>query len=171
MSLTYADVQAAGARPMPCMAPVKNRDGSSTRQSPKPILADDKVTFTGEAIAMVIAETYAQAKDAAELVAVEYEPLDAAGTLAAAPDGPQIWPSAPGNESFDWVDGDEAGVTATFASAAHTVSLDVVQNRVSAMPMETRNAIGLYDKAKDEYTIYVTSQGAAICAAASRAAF
>ncbi|MEI9992103.1 MAG: xanthine dehydrogenase family protein molybdopterin-binding subunit [Rhizomicrobium sp.] len=159
--LTHADLATYGVNPMPLMAPVKNRDGSSTRTSPKAVLAGDRVTFIGEAVAMVIAETYAQAKDAAELIAVEYEALDAAGTLTAAPTGPQIWESAPGNESFDWADGDEAGTAAAFASAAHTVSLKVVQNRVSAMPMETRNAIGLYDAAADAYTLYVTSQGAA----------
>ena len=159
--LTFADVDAFGAKPMPCMAPVPTRDKSPMHTTPKPILAKDKVTFTGEAIAMVIAETYAQAKDAAELVEVEYEVLDAVGTLAAAPNGPQIWDGAKNNETFDWADGDEAAVKAAFAKAAHTVSLEVVQNRVSAMPMETRNAIGVYDKAKDDYTIYVTSQGAA----------
>ncbi|MBV9542712.1 MAG: xanthine dehydrogenase family protein molybdopterin-binding subunit [Alphaproteobacteria bacterium] len=158
--LTYADIKAAGAGPMPLMAAVKSRDGTSTKTSPKQILADGRVTFIGEAIAMVIAETYAQAKDAAELVAVDYEPLDAAGTLETAPSGPTIWESAPGNLSFDWEDGDKAGVDAAFAAAAHVAKLDVVQNRVSAMPMETRNAIGVYDKANDAYTIYVTSQGA-----------
>ena len=158
--LTYADIKAFGAKPMPLMAPVVSRDGSSTKTSPKEILANDRVTFTGEAIALVVAETYAQAKDAAELVEVDYEPLDAAGTLSAAPDGPQIWESAPGNLSFDWEDGDKAATDAAFAKAAHTVSLKVVQNRISAMPMETRNAIGVYDAAADHYTIYVTSQGA-----------
>ncbi|MGZ5999366.1 MAG: xanthine dehydrogenase family protein molybdopterin-binding subunit [Rhizomicrobium sp.] len=158
--LTYADVDAFGANPMPLMAPIQSRDGTGTHTSPKPILAKDKVTFTGEAIAMVIAETYAQAKDAAELVEVEYEVLEASGTLAAAPKGRQIWDGAVNNQSFDWADGDEAAVKAAFAKAAHTVSLEVVQNRVSAMPMETRNAIGVYDKAQDHYTLYVTSQGA-----------
>ena len=159
--LTHADFLAYGVQPMPLMAPVKNRDGSSTRLSPKTVLASDRITFTGEAVALVIAETYAQAKDGAELVAVDYETLDASGTLASAPTGKQIWESAPNNESFDWVDGDEEGTKAAFASAAHTVSLEVVQNRVSAMPMETRNAIGVYDPAEDAYTLYVTSQGAA----------
>jgi carbon-monoxide dehydrogenase large subunit len=159
--LTYADIEAFGAKPMPLMAPIKNRDGSSTRTSPKPVLANDRVTFIGEAIAMVLAETYAQAKDAAELVAVEFESLDAVGTLAAAPNGPQIWESAPNNESFDWEDGDKAATDAAFAAAAHTVSLKVVQNRISAMPMETRNAIGVYDPKADSYILYVTSQGAA----------
>ncbi|MGZ5924633.1 MAG: xanthine dehydrogenase family protein molybdopterin-binding subunit, partial [Rhizomicrobium sp.] len=158
--LTYANVDAFGANPMPLMAPIQSRDGTGTHTSPKPILAKDKVTFTGEAIAMVIAETYAQAKDAAELVEVEYEVLEASGTLAAAPKGRQIWDGAVNNQSFDWADGDEAAVKAAFSKAAHTVSLEVVQNRVSAMPMETRNAIGVYDKAQDHYTLYVTSQGA-----------
>lgn len=158
--LTYADIKAFGAGPMPLMAGVKSRDGSNTKTSPKQVLADDRVTFIGEAIAMVVAETYAQAKDAAELVAVDYETLDAAGTLEAAPNGPQIWEGAPNNLSFDWEDGDKAGVEAAFAVAAHHVKLEVVQNRISAMPMETRNAIGVYDKANDSYTIYVTSQGA-----------
>src|SRR5258707_11302638 len=159
--LTYADIEAFGAKPMPLMAPIKNRDGSMVRTSPKPVLANDRVTFTGEAVAMVVAETYAQAKDAAELVAVEYETLDAAGTLTAAPNGPQIWESAPNNESFDLEDGDKPRTDAAFASAPHTGSLQVVQNRISAMPMETRNAIGVYDPADGVFTLYVPSQGAA----------
>ena len=158
--LTHRDVEAFGANPMPLMAPVPSRDGTSTKTSPKPLLAKDKVTFTGEAIAMVIAETYAQAKDAAELVQVEYETLGASGTLSVAPSGTQIWDGAANNLSFDWAEGDEAAVKTAFATAAHIVSLDVVQNRVSAMPMETRNAIGVYDAAKDQHTLYVTSQGA-----------
>jgi len=158
--LTFADVEAFGANPMPLMAPVPSRDGSSTKTSPKPLLAKDKVTFTGEAIAMVVAETYAQAKDAAELVQVEYDVLDASGTLASAPNGAQIWDGASNNLTFDWAEGDEAATKAAFAKAAHVISLDVVQNRVSAMPMETRNAIGVYDAAKDHHTLYVTSQGA-----------
>jgi len=99
--LTWKDVEAAGANPMPCLAPLRNRDGSAIKQTPKPLLAKDRVTFSGEAIAMVVAETYAQAVDAAELVNVEYEALDAVGTLAAAPTGPLVWDDAPNNECFD----------------------------------------------------------------------
>ncbi len=117
---------------------------------------------------MVIAETYAQAMDAAELVAVEYEPLDAAGTLDSADAGPQIWDTAPNNLCFDWVSGDEAGVAEAFAKAAHTASVEVVQNRIVVNSMETRNAIGLYDKAKDHYTLYSGNQGSADCATAWR---
>ena len=158
--LTQADVEAFGAGPMPCLAPVKNRDGSATRLSPKPLLAKDKVTFAGEAVAMVIAETYAQAKDAAELVEIDYDVLDACGTLEAAPDGPQIWEGAPGNLAFDWAHGDEAAVDAAFARAAHRATVTVVQNRVAPTTMETRAAIGLYDRAADCFTLYSASQGA-----------
>ena len=159
--LTQADVEASGAGPMPCLAPIKNRDGSALKTTPKPLLAKDKVTFPGEAVAMVIAETYAQAKDAAELVDVDYEMLDACGTLEAAPTGPQIWDGAPGNLCFDWADGKEDEVAAAFAKAAHTALVKVVQNRIAPTSMETRNASGLYDPSADQYTLYTGNQGSA----------
>lgn len=155
--LTHEDVAWAG--PMPCEIRIVDRNGAPPKTSPKPLLAKDRVTFTGEAIAMVVAETYAEAKDAAELVAVDYEPLPASGTLSAAPTGAQIWESAPDNLSFDWTIGDEARCNEAFAKAAHTVSLAVVQNRILANPMETRNAIGLYDTTSDSYTLYSGTQG------------
>ena len=154
--ITAADVTAAGANPMPCMAPVPNRDGTPIVFTPKPLLAEHKVTFAGEAVAMVIADTYAQAKDAAEKVAVDYDPLPAVGTLAAAHDGPQIWDGR-NNLCFDWADGKEAETQAAFAKAVHTASVEVVQNRVSANPMETRNAIGLFKDGR--YTLYSGNQG------------
>jgi len=83
--LRKKDVETFGAGPMPCLAPVVSRDGTGPKNSPKPLLAKDRITFVGEAVAMVVAETYARAKDAAELVMVDYEPLDAGGTLDAAP--------------------------------------------------------------------------------------
>jgi carbon-monoxide dehydrogenase large subunit len=159
--LTHEDVEAFGAGPMPCMAPLKSRDGTDVKPSPKCLLAKGKVTFTGEAVAMVVAESYAQAVDAAELVAIDYEALDAVGTLDAAPLGPQIWESSPGNECFDWAGGDEEKVTAAFAAAAHVVSVDTVQNRVAPSSMETRNAIGFYDAVADSFTLYSGNQGSA----------
>jgi carbon-monoxide dehydrogenase large subunit len=158
--LTHSDVETFGAKPMPCMAPVTSRDGSHPKASPKALLARDRVIFTGEAVAMVVAETYAQAKDAAELVTVDYEPLDAAGTLDAALSGPQIWESAPDNVVFDWAAGDAEACNKAFAGAAHTVSLEVIQNRVCANPMETRNAIGVYDPQRDHFTLHTGTQGA-----------
>jgi len=157
--LTQEDAEKAGAGPMPCLAPIKSRDGSPTKQTAKPQLSGKHITFIGEAIAMVIAETFALARDAAELIAVDYEPLDAAGTLASAATGPQIWDTAPGNLAFDWAEGKEAETAAAFASAAHVVSLDTVQNRIVVNSMETRNAIGLYDAASESYTLYSGTQG------------
>src|SRR5215469_7825058 len=158
--LTQKDVEALGAKPMPCLAPLTSRDGSHPKASPKPLLAKDRVTFTGEAVAMVVAESYAQAKDAAELVNVAYEPLDAAGTLDAALSGPQIWESAPDNIVFDWAAGNAEACEKVFAQAAHVVSLETLQNRVCANPMETRNAIGLYDGDRDHFTLHTGTQGA-----------
>ncbi|HEY6579434.1 MAG TPA: xanthine dehydrogenase family protein molybdopterin-binding subunit [Rhizomicrobium sp.] len=158
--LTHSDVKEFGAGPMPSMAPLVSRDGSHPKPSPKALLAGDRVTFAGEAVAMVVADTYAQAKDAAELIAVDYEPLDAAGTLDAAPGGVQIWESAPGNLVFDWVAGNADACAQAFGSAAHSVSIDVVQNRVCASPMETRNAIGLYDQERGHFSLHTGSQGA-----------
>lgn len=157
--LTWKDVEAFGAHPMPCMAPLRNRDGSAIKQTPKPLLAKDRVTFSGEAIAMVVAETYAQAMDAAELVNVEYESLDAAGTLRVAPTGPQIWDDAPNNECFDWAAGKEEECAAAFGKAAHIATIEVVENRIAPSSMETRNAIGLYDGTTDAYTLYSGNQG------------
>jgi carbon-monoxide dehydrogenase large subunit len=157
--LTHDDVESFGAGPMPCMAPLTSRDGSPPKPSPKLLLARDRVTFAGEAVAMVIAEAYAQAKDAAELVDIEYEALDASGTLAAAISGVQIWEDAPGNLVFDWAAGDAKACADAFAKAAHTVAIEVVQNRVCASPMETRNAIGAYDTERGRYTLHTGSQG------------
>ena len=79
----------------------------------------------------------------------------------AAPQGPQIWESSPNNECFDWAGGDEAKCTEAFAAAAHTASVEVVQNRVAPTSMETRNAIGQYDPDKDFYTLWSGNQGSA----------
>jgi len=157
--LTQADLEAAGARPMTTHTPVKSRDGSPVQGVAKNFLAKDQVTFVGEAVVLVIAQTLAEARDAAETVMIDYEPLDAVGTLAAAPHGPQIWNEVAGNLCLDYGDGKEDECAAAFASAAHVVSVDMVQNRVIVNSMETRNAIGDYDAAKDHYTLYSGNQG------------
>ena len=152
--LTYEDIASAG--PMPLEAPI-----GGAKTTPKFLLAKDKVVFAGEAVAMVVAETYAQAVDAAELVAIDYEPLDAVGTLEAAPRaGMDIWPEAQGYLCFDWTDGDDKACSDAFIKAAHRVSLDVVQNRIAPSSMETRNAIGYYDAKADKFLLHTTSQGA-----------
>jgi carbon-monoxide dehydrogenase large subunit len=157
--LTQADLEAAGAKPMATHTPVKSRDGSPVQGVAKNFLAKDQVTFVGEAVVLVIAETLAEARDAAELVMIDYEPLDAVPTLETAPEGTHIWSEVAGNLCLDYGDGKEAETNAAFAGAAHVVSLDMVQNRVIVNSMETRNAIGDYDAAKDHYTLYSGNQG------------
>ncbi|MBS0274471.1 MAG: xanthine dehydrogenase family protein molybdopterin-binding subunit [Proteobacteria bacterium] len=157
--LTIAELEAAGAKPMATKTPVKARDGSFPKGVAKNFLARDQVTFVGEAVAMVVAETLAQARDAAEMIEVDYNTLDAVGTLEAAPKGAQIWSEVPNNECLDWADGKEDETAAAFAKAAYTASVDMVQNRIVVNSMETRNAIGMYDKAGDNFTLYSGNQG------------
>jgi carbon-monoxide dehydrogenase large subunit len=155
--LTAEDIGDTGT--MPVRGVFKNRDGSAIKQSPKALLPKDKVRFPGEAVAMVVAETAAIAKDAAELAAIDYDPLPASASLDAAPSGAQIWDDVPGNLVFDWGEGKEAACNAAFASAAKTVAVELVQNRVVANPMEPRGAIGVYDATRDRYTLYTSTQG------------
>src|SRR6185437_2306977 len=157
--LTQADLEAAGAKPMKTMTPVKGKDGSFPKGVAKDFLAKDQVTFVGEAVAMVIAETLAEARDAAELVQIDYESLDATGTLEAAPAGAQIWEDVPGNLCLDWQDGKEDDCNAAFAAAAHVVGLDMVQNRVVVNSMEARGAVGEYDAQTESYTLHSGNQG------------
>jgi carbon-monoxide dehydrogenase large subunit len=138
---------------LPVRGGFKSRDGSDLKSSPKALLPTDKVQFAGEAVAMVVAETTALAKDAAELVVVDYEPLGSSATVEDAANAPMIWDGAPGNLAYDWADG------AAFARAARTVSVELVQNRVVPNPMEPRGAIGLYDSARGSYTLYTSTQG------------
>src|SRR5262245_13747652 len=144
---------------MPVRWPFKNRDGSNIRQSPKALLPKDKVRFSGEAVALVVAETPALAKDAAELVLVDYEPLPASASLNSAAKGELIWDGAPNNLAFDWGEGNEAACTAAFAAAAKTVSIELIQNRVAPSPMEPRGATGVYDGQADRYTLFTSTQG------------
>lgn len=157
--LTQGDLEAAGAKPMVSHTPVKGRDGAGPNGVAKNFLAKDQATFVGEALAIVVAETLAQARDAAELIDIDYDTLDAVGTLETAPDGAQIWSEVGGNLCLDWADGKEDETNAAFAKAAFIASLDMVQNRVVVNSMETRNAIGVYDKANQGFTLYSGNQG------------
>ena len=158
--LTQADMNAMGADgTFPFSFPLTNRDGSQGKTSPKPILVADKVRHVGEAVAVVVAETAAQAQDAAEAVTVDYDPLPAVGNALDAENGPLVWDHAPNNLCFDWEDGKRAEVDAAFAKAAHKVSVEVVQNRIVANAMEPRAANGTYDPQTEAYTLYTSTQG------------
>ncbi|MCC6919169.1 MAG: xanthine dehydrogenase family protein molybdopterin-binding subunit [Alphaproteobacteria bacterium] len=161
--LTFEDIEKLNPGRLIALAPVQGKGGKGPAEAEQPFLARDKVRWVGEAIAMVIAETAAQAKDAGELVMIDYDPLDAVGTLEAVERGQGIalWDSAPDNVALDWEAGDEAGVKAAFAKAAHTASIEIVQNRIVCNAMETRAANAVHDPSTDSYTIYTSTQGVA----------
>jgi aerobic carbon-monoxide dehydrogenase large subunit len=159
--LTYADVQSDGLGDMPCLISLTNTDGSKQASVPRPILANGHVRHVGDPLALVVAETLQQAKDAAELIHVDYELLPAVtDTVAAArPGAPQVWEHIPGNLCFDWQQGDKAAVEAAFRRAKHTARVEIVNNRVVANPLEPRAAIADYDPATDRSTLYTPTQG------------
>jgi carbon-monoxide dehydrogenase large subunit len=158
---TGDDLAKAGVGNVPCMAALKNRDGSTVKTPDRPALARGRVRFAGEAVVLVVADTPENARDAAEAVAIDYAPLPAAGDLRAAikPDAPQVWNHVKGNIAFDWSLGDEAKTKALFAKAAHTVELDIVNNRLVPNSMEPRGAIADYARGEDRLTLYCSTQG------------
>ena len=159
--LTGADARADGLGVMAAADSPANRDGSPPFSPPQPVIARDRVRYVGEPVAVVIAESLAEARDAAELIEVDYAPLDAVGTLAAAAatGAVRLWDDAPGNVALDWQAGDRAATDRAFAAAAHVTSLELVQNRVMAMPLEPVAALAAYDVASGRYTLHAPTQG------------
>ncbi|MGP8118989.1 MAG: xanthine dehydrogenase family protein molybdopterin-binding subunit [Xanthobacteraceae bacterium] len=139
---------------------IHSKDGTPMKMGAWPAMAPETVRFAGQAVAVVIAETRNQARDAAEAVVVDYEELPVVADVrsAIAPGAPQLHPEAPGNIIYDWMLGDEAATDAAIKSAAHVVSLDLVNNRLVPNAMEPRAAVADYDAAEDHYTLYTTSQ-------------
>jgi carbon-monoxide dehydrogenase large subunit len=158
--LTGADMAADGIGGLPCGWGIKSKDGAPMIEPGHPPLAHDRVRYVGDQIAVVLAESRAVARDASELVDVEYAALPAVADIAAASaeGAPLVWDEAPGNICFDWEIGDAAATDAAFAKATKTASIDIVNNRLIANAMEPRAAIGDYDSGRDEYTLYTTSQ-------------
>ncbi|WP_199221339.1 xanthine dehydrogenase family protein molybdopterin-binding subunit [Maritimibacter sp. 55A14] len=141
--LTAADLEAAGLANRMDALVVRNRDGSPGAKPARPILAEGRVRFAGEPVALVVAETQAQARDAAELVELETEDLPV--WLELAPGGAAIHEEAPDNLAYDWAFGDADATEAAFARAAHTVALQIDDNRVIANPLEPRGCIADWD--------------------------
>jgi carbon-monoxide dehydrogenase large subunit len=158
--LTGDEVAADGLGGIPCGWQIKNKDGSNMVEPPHPALAQGKVRHAGDPVAMVVAETRTQAREAAQLVEVDYQPLPAVAHLrdATAAGAPQVWDDAAGNVCFDWHLGDEAATAAAFSGAARVVAIDLVNNRTLPNAIEPRAANGHYDAAEDRYTLYTTSQ-------------
>ena len=152
--------------PVPTLARIApfarlNRDGSPMPDPCQPALAVSKVRYTGEPVAMVVAETEAQALDAAEAVVVEYEPLPAVTTWeqARAPDTP-VWEDNPRNVTFDREHGDREATDAAFAAAAHVVEVTLANNRVAPVFLEPRSALAGYDTANESWTLTLGCQTA-----------
>ena len=158
--LTAAEYRAAGYGPLPCEVAITNIDGSARADPPRWPLAGDRVRYVGDSVALVVAETLAAAKDAAERIEIAYQPLPAVSDTAAAlgPDAPRIWDEAPGNLCFDYEVGDKAATEAAFAAAAHVSRIDIVNNRVIVNSMEPRGAIAECT-AEGRFVFHVSSQG------------
>jgi aerobic carbon-monoxide dehydrogenase large subunit len=149
-----------GVNGLPCGWLITGTDGKPMNEPPHPVLAQGKVRYVGDGVALVIAETLAQAKDAAELIAVDYEVLPAVVDPADAlkSGAPLIHDGAPGNRCYTWALGDKAATDAAFTKAAHVTKLDIVNNRLIPNAIEPRAAVASYDRADESYTLYVTSQ-------------
>jgi len=143
-----------------CGWAITSKDGTGMKMGAWPAMAPETVRFVGQAVAVVVAETKNQAKDAAEAVVVNYEELPAVPDIRAAikPGAPQLHPEAPGNVIYDWVIGDEGATDAAFKSAANVVSLDITNNRLVPNAMEPRAAIAEYNEPEEHFTLYTTSQ-------------
>jgi carbon-monoxide dehydrogenase large subunit len=159
--LTGADLAADGIGGIPCLSALTSRDGSPSVMPPHPAITYDRARHVGDTVAVVVAETAAAARDAAELIAVDYEPLPAVVETARALDAgqAQLWDQAPGNLCFDWEIGDRAAVEKAMTGARHRISLELVNNRVVVNSMEPRGAIGEYDVGEDSYTLWSSTQG------------
>jgi carbon-monoxide dehydrogenase large subunit len=161
--LTGDDVAADGLGDLPCVVPLQNRDGSARHDTPRPALAVGKVRHVGQPVALVVAETLNQARDAAEVIVVDYDELPAVVDARAAiePAAPQLFDDIPGNVVFDWDNdmGDFAATEAAFAKAARVTALEMVNNRVVVNALEPRNAIGDYDAATGRPVLHTATQG------------
>lgn len=158
---TGKDTDAAGIAGVPCGWQVDFKNGDTMKEPPHPLLVSDKVRHMGDAVAMVIAEDLATARDAAEAVEVDYEELDAAINMKdAIKDGaPLVHDDVPNNICFDWALGNPIEeVDEAIANSHHVTKLEFTNQRLSPNAMEPRSAIGHYEDANDKYTLYTTSQ-------------
>jgi carbon-monoxide dehydrogenase large subunit len=157
--LTGADAEADGIGML--MAPMpEDMGGPKGYRARRPLLAVGKVRAVGDRVAFVVAETWVQAQNAAELIEVDYEIVPAVISVedAVKPGAPAVWDECPGNVSFALAFGNKDATDAAFAKAAHVVSMRLESNRLSANSIEPRAAIGEYNSADDSYTLHATSQ-------------
>ncbi len=159
--LTGADLDADGVPDLPCLLSVNSKDGKPNLVPSYPVAAKGRVRHVGQPVAIVVAETLAEARDAAEAVEVEYKSLPAVteGVDALAKGAPQLHANIPGNLCFHWHDGDAAKVDEAFAKAAKKIKLDLINNRIVANSMETRGCVASWDKGVGSLFVHTTCQG------------
>ncbi len=157
---TAADLAAAGLGAIETRTALRNRDGTPLARPARPVLAAGRARFAGDAVAFVVAGSAAAARDAVELIAVDYEPLAAvAGPRAALePGAPLVWDGVAGNLCLDFEAGDGDAVDAAFAAAAHVTRIEILNQRVTAVPLEPRGAVGEYDPAAGSFTLTASTQ-------------
>jgi len=157
------DVSAEGLGDLGCLAALNNRDGTPRHDTPRPVLAQGKVRYVGQPVAVVVAETLNAARDGAEAIEIEYQPLPVVTEArdALEPGAAQLFDHIAGNLVFDWDNdlGDAKATEAAFATAAHIVTLELVNNRVVANSMEPRNALADFEPATGRSILYTASQG------------
>ncbi|MEM6635745.1 MAG: xanthine dehydrogenase family protein molybdopterin-binding subunit [Pseudomonadota bacterium] len=158
--LNGAELTGDGIGNIICGWAITSKDGSPMNMGAWSALATQKVRYVGDAVAVVVAESVAEAQAAAEAVEVSYKELAAVTMSDAALEtgAPEIHDNAPGNLIYDWEIGDVAATDAGLASASHVCEIDLTNNRLSPNPMEPRSAVAIFDEAEDHYTLYTTSQ-------------
>jgi len=162
--LTGRDVAAESLGAIPPLISFPGRGGRPMHAAAMPVLALDRVRYVGEPLAIAVADTLAQAQDAADAVQADLVELPAASDVerAVAPGAPAIWPGAPGNVAFDWTDGDAAAADAAFARAAHVARVRLLDTRLAPSALEPRAAIGQWDAAAGRYVLIAGTQGVAV---------
>ena len=157
---TAADIEADKLGGVPCGWLITSKDGKPMKEPKHPILASGKVRHVGDPVVAVIAESLTAAKNAADLVSIDYQDLPAVIDMRSAQTrgGVPVHDEAADNMCFDWEFGDKAATDAAFAKAAHITKIDLVNQRLVANAMEPRAAVGIYDAAMDEHTLITTSQ-------------
>ncbi|MGO4124645.1 xanthine dehydrogenase family protein molybdopterin-binding subunit [Inquilinus sp. YAF38] len=158
---TASDLAPMGYGPLKCVIAFQHRDGKPMTTPLRHALAEDKVRFVGDPVAVVIAETAHQARDAAEAVALDIDPLPAVTRVAeaVAPGAPVLYADAPGNLVLDYHFGDADKVAEAFAKAAHVTRLEILNNRVVVNAMEPRAAVVAFDSETGRFTVHAPSQG------------
>lgn len=156
--LTGKQVAEDGLGTLPCGWMIHSKDGSEMKQPPHPVMAATKVNYVGEPVALVVAVSFADAKNAAELVSVEYEELPAVVSASDAQTSPEIYAEIPGNTCYEWELGDKEATEAAIKGAAHVTRYTLTNNRLIPNALEPRAAIADFNRGTEELTLYTTSQ-------------